>query len=90
MASPAAREPGPLVTRVRSLTVENVDPYRVGRLEVDPVLGREVRPDRAAAAREAPARHRWYRRGSGAGGGNPAGRMRTTAQQGTLAPGLLV
>ncbi len=42
IAIPAAREPGPLVTRWRSRTVTNVDPDRVGGAQVDPVLGREV------------------------------------------------
>jgi hypothetical protein len=39
MASAAALEPWPLVALVRSLTVAKVDPYRVGRAQVNPVLG---------------------------------------------------
>jgi len=39
IAMPAALEPGPLVTLVRSRTVANVDPDRVGRASLDPVLG---------------------------------------------------
>src|ERR1022692_1378163 len=48
IARPAAREPGPLVTLVRRLTVAKVD-SSVGRAQVDPVLGGVV------AGREQPA-----------------------------------
>jgi len=37
IATPAAREPGALVTRCRSLTVAKVD--RVGGAQMDPMLG---------------------------------------------------
>ena len=40
IATPAAREPGPLVTRCRSRTVANVDSSdRIGGTQVNPVLG---------------------------------------------------
>src|SRR5438477_2172586 len=43
IASPAAREPGPLVTFVRWRTVAKVDSInRVGGPQVDPVLARVV------------------------------------------------
>src|SRR5215212_3336467 len=42
IASPAALEPGPLVTLVLSRTVEKGGLDRVAGLEVPPVLGREV------------------------------------------------
>src|SRR6266508_3526166 len=41
IATPAAREPGPLVTRWRSLTVAKVV-YRVGGAQMDPVPGEVV------------------------------------------------
>ena len=48
------------------------------------------KPGPPAAARSVPIRHRWYQRGSGAGGRNPGGRTHRPARQGRLAPGLLV
>src|SRR3982751_265140 len=39
MATPAAREPGPLVTRWRSRTVAKVDPYGIRGPQMHPVLG---------------------------------------------------
>ena len=42
IATPAALEPGPLVTRCRNLTVAKVDSLGVSSSEVDPVLGRVV------------------------------------------------
>jgi hypothetical protein len=42
IASPAALLPGPLVTRVRSRTEENVDSDRVAGLKVHPVFGWEL------------------------------------------------
>src|SRR5580704_2995114 len=39
IATPAAREPGPLVTRWRSLTVAKGGLDRVGGAQVNPVLG---------------------------------------------------
>ena len=42
MATPAARDPGPLVTRCRSRTVAKVDSDWCGGTPVDPMLGRVV------------------------------------------------
>jgi hypothetical protein len=42
IATPAAREPGPLVTRCRNRTVAKVDSIGVRGSQVDPVLGRVV------------------------------------------------
>src|ERR1700730_16949157 len=42
IATPAALEPGALVTRCRTLTVAKVDSLGVSSSEVDPVLGRVV------------------------------------------------
>ena len=39
IATPAVREPGPLVIGCRSLTVAKVDSYGIGSSQVDPVLG---------------------------------------------------
>jgi hypothetical protein len=51
MASPASREPGPLVTFARNRTVAKVDSIDgIRGLEVDPVLG----PEAEAGERGAP------------------------------------
>jgi hypothetical protein len=60
IATPAAREPGPLVTRCRRRTVAKVDNDRVSSSEVDPVLGGVVvRTPAARRCARRPSRPPW-------------------------------